>query len=361
MIYGVILGLLFGVGTIAMLAVGVWGVMDEGTVRKCVGFIIAPIAFILFLCIPFSFHQVDAGEVAVVKHMGQVSNVRTAGTYFDFWMTNKYDRYDAKVQNVDITTQAYSKDAQTMDISMTVQYQIQQDRVKEIASQYGNLSALENRIQNVVIEKTKSVLSKYSAMGIIETRGNISPEVEEVIKEAIDNSYFVSINTVVLSNIDFSDVFEKTVEDKMVAEQEKLKAEYEKEKAEIEAKAKAEVAKIEAEAELEVAKIQAEARITAAKGDAEAQLVIARAEANAIKAKSVEVARALGFKIDETETEDGIEYTINFDGKSEAEIQLITEYMKYLEYLSKWNGELPKVVGDGAGFMFTINTDNLDD
>ena len=77
----------------------------------------------------------------------------------------------------------------------------------------------------------------------------------------------------------------------------------------------------------------------------------------AIQLKSIEVARALGFTINETTVtdEDGntaIEYTIDFTGKSAEEIQLITEYMKYLEYLAKWDGKLPTVVaGESATIM----------
>ena len=68
-------------------------------------------------------------------------------------------------------------------------------------------------------------------MEIIETRSSISPTVENTIKAAVNEEYCVDIVAVVLTNIDFSDAFEKTVEDKMIAEQEKLKAQYEKETA----------------------------------------------------------------------------------------------------------------------------------
>ena len=38
--------------------------------------------------------------------------------------------------------------------------------------------------------------------------------------------------------------------------------------------------------------------------------------------------------------------------KSAEEINVITEYLKYEEYLAKWNGELPSVVtGDSATIM----------
>ncbi len=310
--------------------------------------VIGGVAALFFVIVPFSLHTVDTGEVAVVKHLGEARTVRTAGTYFDFWLTNTYDLYDSKVQNQDISTQAYSKDAQTMDIIMTVQYQIDSSKAVEIAKKYGSLETLGNRIQSVSIEKAKSVLSSYSAMTIIETRATISPEVEMTIKNAIDENYYVNIVAVVLTNIDFSDAFELTVENKMIAEQEKLKAEYEKE-----------TAIVNAEKELEVAKLEAQAKIAQAEADAKSQVLAAEAEAEAIKLKSIEVARALGFTISETATTDkdgnaAIEYAIDFTGKSADEIKLITDYIKYIEYLSKWDGKLPTVYTSEGGASIII-------
>ena len=272
--------------------------------------------------------------------------VRTAGTYFDFWLTNTYDVYDAKVQNMEIATQAYSKDAQTMGVNMTVQYKIDTSKAIEIANQYGSMEILANRIESIATEKAKATLSSYSAMQIIETRSNISPTVEQIIKEAVNDEYCVDIVAVVLTNIDFSDAFEKTVEDKMIAEQEKLKAEYEKE-----------TAIVNAEKELEVAKLAAQAVLEQAKADAQAQIEAANAEAEAIRLKSIEVARALGFNITETTVTDdeGIEsvkYEIDFTGKTDKEVELITEYLKYADYLAKWDGKLPSVMtGDSATIM----------
>ncbi len=305
---------------------------------------------VALILIPGSFHTVDTGEVAVVKHLGEARTVRSAGTYFDFWLTESYEYYDAKVQNAEISTAAYSKDAQTMDILMTIQYQIDTTKAIDIANKYGSLAILGNRIQSVATEKAKSVLSSYSAMSIIETRSTISPEVEQAIKNAIDENYYVNIVAVVLVNIDFSDAFEATVENKMIAEQEKLKAEYEKE-----------TAIVNAEKELEVAKLQAQAKLETASADAKAQIEIAKAEAKSLQLKSIEAARALGFKINEIEiaNEDGstsLEYTIDFEGKSADEIQLITDYLKYIEYLAKWDGKLPEVMpGDSASIIIPNN------
>ena len=311
----------------------------------------AALSFILFVLIPFSFHTVNAGTIAVVKHLGKAQNVRTAGTYFDFWITENYDVYDARVQILNIKANTYSKDGQSMDIMINVQYQMDTARALDIANNYGSLSALSTKIQSVTEGRAKSVLSNHSAMAIIEDRAKITNDVQEDIKAAIDKGYYAYINTVVLTNIDFTDAFEKTVEDKMIAEQEKLKAEYEKQ-----------TAIINGEKELAVAKLQAEARIASAKADAEAQVLAARAEAEATKAKSIEIARALGFTIKETavENEDGtqsVAYDIDFTGKSAEEIKLITEYLKYVEYLSKWDGKLPEVMlgENGATVMLPLN------
>jgi regulator of protease activity HflC (stomatin/prohibitin superfamily) len=314
--------------------------------KSLIGSILAGVCALLLLIVPMSFHTVEAGEIAVVKNLGKAEKVRTAGTYFDLWITKTYSIYDAKVQNLEVKTQAYSKDAQTMDVAMTVQYQIDATKAIEIANKYGSIDVLANRIESIATEKTKSTLSSYSAMNIIETRSTISPQVEEIIKATVDEEYYVNIVAVVLTNIDFSDAFEKTVEDKMIAEQEKLKAQYEKE-----------TAIVNAEKELEVAKLAAQAKIESAKADAQAQIEVAKAEAMAIQLKSIEVARALGFTINEklVTGEDGataVEYTIDFAGKTTEEIQLITDYMKYLEYLAKWDGKLPTVVaGESATIM----------
>ena len=209
-------------------------------------------------------------------------------------------------------------------------------------------------------------------MDIISDRSSMSPLVEDAIKNAIAKEYHVTIATVVLTNIDFSDAFETAVEDKMIAEQKQLQAEYENKTkvAAAEAEAKAAIEKADgeaqaklkaAQAEIEIAKAQAEAKIIAAEADREAQLAVARAESEALKLKSIEAARALGFKINETAVKDkdgndAVNYEISFEGKSIEEIKLITEYLKYIEYLSKWDGKLPSVITDDSANIMIPTT-----
>ena len=98
-----------------------------------------------------------------------------------------------------------------MEIELYVQYQIQQENAMKIATNYGGLEMLESRIETVSIERMKAVLSKYKAEDLIKNRSTISPEVEQSVKDEITNDYYVNITTVVLTNIDFSDAFEKSV------------------------------------------------------------------------------------------------------------------------------------------------------
>lgn len=329
----------------------------SSTGKISVPLIVLALVFAVVLAIvPFSIHIVNTGEVAVVKEMGEAKEVKSAGMHFDLWFISQYDYYDAKVQNVSIQTSAYSSDAQTMDIEMTLQFQISTENAIDIARQYGNLEALESRIEAIAVEKTKSVLSSYKAMDIISDRASMSPRVEEAIINAITDEYFVTVSTVVLTNIDFSEAFEKAVEEKMIAEQKKLQAEYENEM-------KVAAAEAEAQAAIQKAEGEAKAKLIAAEAERDAQVELSRAEALSIQLKSVEIARALGFPVTERETvdEDGnpvIEYIIDFEGKTPEEIQLITDYLKYMEYLSKWDGKLPTVMsGDGASIMIPLETE----
>lgn len=241
--------------------------------------------------VPASIHVVDTGEIAVVKYLGDARKLRTAGTYFDWNLLYEYQTYDSKVQNVEISTMTYSSDAQTMDITMTLQYQIMGDKVLDIAKQYGSLEALQARIQSIAVEKTKAVLSAHKAMDIIAKRAEMSPAVEDAIKSAIDDNYFVNVNTVVLTNIDFSDAFETAVEEKMIAEQQQLKANYEN-----------------------------ETKVAQAKANAEAKRIAAQAEkdANDLLQKS------------------------------------LTDEILRQNYIDKWDGKLPQYVGDGSGVIVDI-------
>lgn len=308
----------------------------------------------LLVLVPGSFHQVETGTVAVVRRLGKIKGVRNPGTFFDFYMVNSYEIYDAKVQQDKIVTAAYSKDGQTMDLEVFLQYQIQTEHVIDIATEYGNLDALQARIETQTIEKTKAVMSSAEAMTIIQNRARFSNDVSNAVREGIATDYYVNIRDVVLTNIDFTDEFEKSVENKVIAEQDK------------------QASITRAEAELEVAKLEAQKKIEEARGNAEAQKIVAQASAESATYNIVELARVIGYEVAEeyVYSIDGIEkayeeklvetetciylrthYQIDLSTGSGTDNfkTLVEDYLQYIEYLKNWNGELPEVVaGDDA-------------
>ena len=304
------------------------------------------VGLILVILIPGSFHTVEAGSVALVKQLGVIVDVEQPGTYFDFYLTRKYEEYDVKVQQVEIQTEAYTADAQSMDISMVLQFQIDSAKVEEIAVNYGSLEALTNRIQSVAVERTKATLSQYQAEKLIEERDRVSPKVQTVINEEMQKKeYCVTFNSTVLTDITFSEAFEAAVEAKMMAQQEKLQAQYENEKK-----------KEQAEAALYVAEQEAKALVAKAQAEADAQVALAQSDARAIMLKSVEIARMLGYTVNQTTVEEEVIYDIVFDEQHTGSD--IADYLKYVEYISKWDGKLPQVVTGENGFMITVPMPN---
>jgi regulator of protease activity HflC (stomatin/prohibitin superfamily) len=320
MAIGIIVGIILAVLAIVAFVMGGYALEEGNDLGGGFAIALGIVLLLAFIIVPFSFHTINTGEIAVVKHLGEITHTRGPGTNFDLWIINSYTKYDTRVQNVDIETMAYSSDAQPMTIMMTLQYQIVAEHVVDIAKQYGSLEALQSRIQSIAIEKTKSVLSSYKAMDIIATRAEISPAVEVAIKDAVGDEYFVNVVTVVLTNIDFSDAFEQAVEDKMIAEQAKLKAEYENQKKVAQAAAEAEAKLKAAQAEIDIAKAKADAKLK----EAQAQIEIAKAEAEAKKIAAEAEAEANKIISDS-----------------------ITPEILEKIYADAWNGELPKVIGSG--------------
>ena len=396
-----ILTVVFTIGLLAFLAVlvialakrnvkkkGIIEVRKPNKVLTVIGVAGVSVFLVLDVLIPGSFHQVETGTVAVVRRLGKIEGMRNPGTYFDFYLTKSYEVYDTKVQQDKIVTSAYSKDVQTMELEVFLQYQVQVEYIMKIATEYGNLEALQARIETVTTEKTKAVMSSAEAMTIVQNRSIFSNDVSTSVREGIADDYYVNVKDVVLTNIDFTNEFEKSVEDKVIAEQEK------------------QAAITRAEAQLEVAKLEAQKKIAEAEGNAQAQKIVAQAAAEAEASKIIELAKTLGYDVsekyiynetievkkssgdysltvDEFESTYKVNESTTVSNTKEGEIDVITtttiklastknvidtssgagaekfktlveDYLKYLAYLNNWNGELPQVISDDGSAISII-------
>ena len=297
----ILIGIVLFVLTVAAAIFAGYQWAEGNIAASVVGWVLALVLLVSFVLVPFSMHSVDETEVLVVKQYGKVKRVVTdPGMEFDLWVGKTYTYIDTKTQDLKVEAMTYSSDAQVMTIALTYQYKFLGGEAKDIIKDYGNTKALTERITSVLTETPKAVLSTRTAMEIIANRGAITPEITEAARKAIEDKYPIEITNVAISNIDFSDAFEQAVEEKMIAEQNKLKADYENEK---------KIAQAEADAQ---AKLK----------EAEAKVKIAEAEAQANKLLE----------------------------------QSLTEQILRDKYLDKWNGQLPTtVVGDDTGVMISVN------
>lgn len=294
---------------VAFLVLNAWykglkadGDSDAGAVRTARN--VVTTVLLVILCVVFCIRGVkvvDQTEIGVVRTFGSVTGTIDSGLNFVNPISQSVSMYDLRIHVREAAFATYTKDAQPVDVSIEYQYEPQADRVLEIASQYGSYDILETKIAKVVEERTKIVIARYSAMPLLENRSNLSFEVDEEVGK-LESIFPVHFTSVVVANLDFSDAFESSVEAKMTAEQDALRAEQEKKTAVV----KAEQAK-------EVAAIEAEAAIAKAKGEAEAMKIT-----------------------------------------KEALASMPDAYIQSL-YLEKWDGVLPQIVTEGSDLMLTPN------
>ena len=196
--------------------------------------------------------SVPTGHTGIVTTFGHVEDYTfEAGVHFKMpWQ--EVITMDNRNQRATIDLSCFSSDIQEVDVTYTINYQIQKSNAQTIYKTIGKDyfgTVIAPRIQEAV----KSVIAQYNAENLIANREKLSAEVKEVLVEKLAQ-YNIEVLDASIENLDFSDVFTAAVEAKQVAEQTKLKTQIEQEQAIIIAEAEAERAVIEAQAAAEVKK-----------------------------------------------------------------------------------------------------------
>lgn len=221
---------------------------------------------------------VPTGYTGILTTFGRVEDrtISSGANFIAPWQ--KVVKMDNRTQKVQIEMSAFSSDIQQVDLLLSVNYCIDQTTAQNLYRTVGK-DYYNNIMYPRIQENTKAVFSQYSAENLIAKRDVLSDQ----IVSATDNdmkSYGITIVSIAIEDIDFTDAFTQAVEAKQVAAQNKLAAETiqaqrtmeEKataERAVIAANAEAEKAVIAANADLEVVKIQAEASLYAGEKEAE--------------------------------------------------------------------------------------------
>lgn len=200
---------------------------------------------------------INGGHTGVVSTFGKISeNVLQEGFHFKTpWQ--KVTIMDNRIVKLEVATQAFSKDLQTVDVNVAVNYRVDTNMSYSIIKNVGK-NFEDVLVTPAVNEVLKSIVAQYTAEQSITNRSRISADLLEGLNARLNTSgiYVKEINII---DFDFSDTYIAAVEAKQVAEQEKLKAQIEQDQKTMETQAAADRAIIDAQAALEVTKIESEA------------------------------------------------------------------------------------------------------
>ena len=266
-----------------------------------------------------SITVVPTGYTGILTTFGRVEDrTISAGAHFILPWQNVV-KMDNRTQKVQISTNAFSIDIQQVDLNLSVNFCIDQETAQELYKTVG-INYYDNVMYPRILENTKAVFSQYSAENLIAKRNTLSDQIAESTSADM-KEYGITIVSIAIEDIDFTDAFTAAVEAKQVAAQNKLTAETEQAQKTMEEEATAKRAVIAANAEAEKAIIAANADLEVVKVQAEAALYAGEKEAEMNKRISESLTDAL---------------------------------LRYY-WIKQWNGELPStVLGDGADYMIDL-------
>ena len=290
--------------------------------KKVTRIISLVVVLVFVLVLGFNaFATVPVGATGIMLTLGKVEDAALSeGIHFKIPFAQRIISVDNRVKKLEMSTEAFSKDIQTVSATLAVNYRLQTDKTFSIYKTTG-LMYEENIVIPATHEVLKSVCAQYTAEELISKRAESSDKMRDELDTKLDE-IGITITDFNIIDFDFSDEFISAVESKQVAEQLKKKAATENETAIAQAEREKQVTIKQSEAEAERMRLEAEAK-------AKSVLIAAEAEAAATKLSA-----------------DAESYRL------EAISKYITEGVIQMTITQKWNGELPTIVGsDMAGIM----------
>lgn len=255
---------------------------------------IAALVTVLFFS---SLVTVPTGHTGVVTTFGSVEDYTfDSGVHLKLpWQ--RVVMMDNRIQKQTVNLSCFSSDIQEVTMTYTVNYQINKANAQNIYKNIG-IDYYNTVIIPCITESTKVITAKYSAEELVSQRSNLASAIEAELTSKLE-LFNVELVSTSIEDMDFTDAFTNAVEEKQVAQQNKLRAETEAQRLRIEAEAEAAVKRIEAQAAADAKLIQAEAE----------------AEANRKVAES------------------------------------LTDGILQNKFIDSWNGELPLVTGGGNNLL----------
>jgi regulator of protease activity HflC (stomatin/prohibitin superfamily) len=276
-----------------------------------------------FLCVVVIFailflfssaYTVEQGDRAVVLRFGQLESVTAPGFHLKFPFVDSVRRMTVRTRKIIFDTTSarkdmalvwtalsiYSKDVQAAQVILSVNFSIAPDKVADIYTKYG-----EDYITKVIVPqiqaKSKDSFGQYAAVEIIQAREKLTKRILDELQTHFAPGTGIIIESIQIENIDFSNEYERSVEERM--------------------KAEVEVAKVRQNFERE--KVNADMVRTKAQGESDAKVMQAKANAESIRLLGEAEATAIALKQ-----------------------KALADNPRYVDLIQaeKWNGSLPQTM-----------------
>ena len=211
-----------------------------------------------------SWYIVDQGERAVVLRLGATVGEAGPGPHLKAPWVDSVRKITVQNQNRRYQAlEAYSADQQPANLTVSVTFVVSD--ASAVYQQYGDLEgAIMRLIDPRVMSGVKTIFGQYDAARAIQERAALNNDFATAVTSAITGP--ITIISVQIENIDFSDAYEQSVEQRMLAQVEIQRREQNLRTVEVEAQ----IARTRAEGEAEAIRLR---------GDAEGAAIRARAEA----------------------------------------------------------------------------------
>lgn len=192
------------------------------------------------------FFIIRAGERGVVLRVGKVSRVAGEGLGFRIPLVEKVKKLDVKIQKEEENSEASSKDLQTVSAVIALNYNLVPEEVgllwQEVGKDY-KFRIIDPAIQ----ESVKAATARYTAEELITKREQVREDIKLILGEKLTPLH-INVAEFSIVNFEFSKQFNASIEEKVKAEQDALKAQNDLKRVEFEAQQKVTAAKAEAEA-----------------------------------------------------------------------------------------------------------------
>lgn len=172
------------------------------------------------------YHAIDAGHVGIVYEFGAIKGQISEGANL-IWPWRSVRVENTQVQRHRFTgdkqLSSFSKETQTVNIQASLNIRVSPETVQELYRAVGP-NFFETLIEPRVSQNFKDEIVKYNSVEIAPNREKIRKAVKDRLEKEL-SKYSIEVVDLLLDNIDFTDAFEKAIEQKQIATQKALEEE----------------------------------------------------------------------------------------------------------------------------------------